>query len=87
MGLFDTVRVERKDLKGNRFQTKSLDCTFDTYLLDDECLYLLLNGKQRKASWVDDIIEFYDIVDGRFVTYLAGIYEGNVLWLVQKEGE
>lgn len=85
MGLFDTVRVDRKDLKGNRFQTKSLDCIFDTYLLDDECLYLLLNGKQHKTTWIEDTVEFYDMRDGRLITYLAGIEEGNVLWLVQKE--
>ena len=85
MGLFDTVRVDRKDLKGSRFQTKSLDCTLDTYLLDDECLYLLANDKKHKTTWIEDTIEFYDIVDGRLVTYLAEIYEGNVLWFVQKE--
>lgn len=67
MGMYDTIQVQMKipgysEIPNNEFQTKSLDCTLDNYVITT-------NGELYKESWE------YKWIDDETQPYFKGYSE------------
>lgn len=49
--MFDTVHVELED-DSFTYQTKDLDCNFDTYKVTSEGIFILKNNSYYSVPWV-----------------------------------
>ena len=93
MGMFDTIKVEQRmpgfsDIPNVEFQTKSLDCTLDNYVITN-------NGELYREvweyKWIDDDTHYFkgysEKVPGSYRREYLTDYHGDIIFYEGKSAD